>query len=43
MRINKMPIFYENSFETGIVYVIDLLFDWNDTGSFNKIFFKQNQ
>ena len=37
MRINNKPVFYKNFFESGIIYVNDLLFHLNSTDSFNII------
>ena len=37
IRINNKPVFYKNFFESGIIYVNDLLFHLNNTDSFNII------
>ena len=37
IRINNKPVFYKNFFESGIIYVSDLLFHLNNTDSFNII------
>ena len=37
IRINNKPVFYKNFFESGIIYVNDLLFYLNNTDSFNII------
>ena len=37
IRINKRPVFYKKFFESDIVYVNDLLFDLNNTDSFEII------
>ena len=37
IRINNKPVFYKNIFESGIIYVNDLLFHLNNTDSFNII------
>ena len=37
IRINNKPVFYKNFFESGIIYVSDLLFHLNNTDSFNNI------
>ena len=37
IRINNKPVFYKNFFESGIIYVNDLLFHLNSTDSFNII------
>ena len=37
IRVNNKPLFYKNVFESGIIYVNDLLFHLNSTDSFNII------
>ena len=37
IRINNKPVFYKNFFESGIIYVSNLLFHLNNTDSFNII------
>ena len=37
IRIDNKPVFYKNFFESGIIYVNDLLFHLNNTDSFNII------
>ena len=37
IRLNNTPVFYKNVFESGIIYVNDLLFHLNDTDSFKII------
>ena len=37
IRINNEPVFYKNFFESGIIYVNDLLFHLNNTDSLNII------
>ena len=37
IRINNKPVFYKNFFESGFVYVNDLLFELNNTDSYNVI------
>ena len=42
IRIDNKPVFYKNFFESGIIYVNDLLFHLNNRDGFVQHYFKEN-